>query len=180
MMMRITTIGIIVVLLFSFSSCSGKKLPSDLPKLNPVSVTILQDGQPLADASVTLTQLDGAAKWSALGNTNAKGVVNNFSTNGMYEGVAEGKFKVCISKVEREREKIDIPPEPADPAEKYAWRQKYIDRAPPPKEYDLVEAKYSDVKTTPLEIEVVADKASEKNVFSFDVGKAIRKEIKRR
>ncbi|MDR1268233.1 MAG: DUF4198 domain-containing protein [Planctomycetaceae bacterium] len=170
MMKYIMTIWSVVILLFSFSGCGGKKLPSDLPRLNPVSITIIQDGKPLAEASVTLTQLNGAAKWSAISNTNANGVANNFSTNGMYKGVAAGTFKVCIRKVEREREKFDIPPEPTEPAEKYAWRQKYIDRAPPPKEYDLIEKKYSDLKTTPLEIEVIAGK----NEFSFDVGKSVR------
>jgi hypothetical protein len=168
--MRITTFWCVILLLFSSSGCGGKKLPSDLPKLNPVSITIIQDGKPLAEAMITLTQLDGAAKWSATGNTNAQGIAHHFSTNGMYEGVAAGKFKVCIRKVEREREKIDIPPEPTDPAEKYAWRQKYIDRVPPPKEYDLVEKKYSDLKTTPLEIEIVAGQ----NEFSLDVGKPVR------
>ena len=154
--------------------CGGQKLPPDMPKLFPVKMTITQEGQPLADAMIMLSMVDG--KWPAQGRTDANGVITKFYTNSQYEGVAAGKFKVCVRKVERERDKIEIPPAPTDPKEQSEWRQKYYGRAtPPPKEYDLVEAVYADPKTTTLEIEVDADNKE----FTLDAGKAVRVLYKR-
>lgn len=156
-----------------FTGCGGQKLPADMPKPYPVSVTVIQDEKPLPEASIALMHTDG--KWSATGKTGADGVARDFYTNGTYKGVVPGKFKVVVKKIETEREHVEIPPEPTDPQEKYAWRTKYKESRTPPKEYDLVEKQYGDTKTTPLEIAVT----SEKNEFSVDVGKGVRVLYKR-
>ena len=149
--------------------CGGQKLPPDMPKLFPVKMTITQEGKPLPEAMIMLSMVGG--KWPSQGRTDANGVVTKFFTNSQYEGVAAGKFKVCVRKVERERDNIEIPPEPTDLKENYEWRQKYFGRpTAPPNEFDLVEAVYADPKTTPLEIDVSADTKE----FTLEAGKAVR------
>jgi len=162
----------LVVLSFSLPGCGGKPRPKDLPDLFPVSVTVEQEGTPVPGVVVSLNHVDGAAKWSASCETGSDGIAKNFFTNGKYKGVAAGKFKVCLRKIEREEtEKVEIPPEPKDPFERHQWRQKYLDFQNTPDSYDLIEAKYYDPKLTTLEIEVVA---GGKNEFTLDAGKPVR------
>jgi hypothetical protein len=147
-----------------------------MPKLYPVTMTVTQEGEPLADAMVMLSHIDG--QWPAQGTSDANGVIKKFYTNSQYPGVVAGKFKVCVRKVEREHaiDPKDIPPEPTDLQEKFQWRMKYHEHRIPPKEYDLVEAEYADPKTTPLEVEISVDK---KNNLTIDAGKAVRNLYKR-
>lgn len=169
-------IYVLPFVLFAVSGCGGQKLPPGMPKLHKVTITITQENKPLAEAMVTLYQTDG--QWSSQGTTDAGGVIKKFFTNGQYEGVVAGNFKVCVRKVEREYaiDPKDIPPEPpAGTQENYAWRMKYQEHRIPPKEFDLVEAQYIDAKTTPLEIEVTADQRE----FNFDVGAAVRDQYKK-
>lgn len=165
------------VFFFSFLGCGGEKRPADLPDLFPVSVTIEQEGKPVPGAVVTLNHADGDAKWSASCETENDGVAKNFFTNGKYKGVTQGKFKVCVRKLEREAvEKVDLPPEPTDQYERYLWRQKYEESQKRPESYDLIEAKYFDPRLTTLEIEVTA---GGKNEFTIDAGKPTRYIFKR-
>jgi len=170
-----TTVLLLLFALLAVSGCGRQKLPPGMPKLFKVTMTITQEDKPLAEAMVTLDQTDG--QWSAQGTTDANGVIKKFYTNGQYEGVVAGKFKVCVRKIEREYaiDPKDIPPEPTDPQERYAWRMKYFEHRIPPKEFDLVESQYFDTKTTPLEIEVTADSRD----FKFDVGAAVRNQYQR-
>ncbi|MDR1924806.1 MAG: hypothetical protein LBQ66_10570, partial [Planctomycetaceae bacterium] len=78
--------------------CSGQKLPPDLPKLYSCKITITQGGKPLANANVFLAPANGS-KWNASGSTNQQGTVELW-TQGMYRGVAEGNFKVVVTKQE--------------------------------------------------------------------------------
>jgi len=159
-----------IVASLSFFGCGGEKRPSDLPVLHPVSVTVEQEGKPVPGAIVTLNHSDGDAKWSASCETGSDGIAKNFFTNGKYKGVAAGKFQVCVRKLERqELEKIEIPPEPKDPLERFQWREKYITsrNKMKPESYDLIEAKYFDPRLSPLEIEVTA---GGKNEFTVDAG----------
>ena len=163
---------VFVVFSFSFSGCGGEPRPKDLPDLFPVSVTVEQEGKPVPGAVVTLNHVDGDAKWSAACETGSDGIAKNFFTNGKYKGVALGKYQVCVRKLERgEMEKVDLPPEPTDPYERYLWRQKYEESQKRPESYDLIEAKYFDPRLSPLEIEVTA---GAKNEFTVDVSSPVR------
>ena len=161
-----------VVFSCSFSGCGGEPRPKDLPPLFPISVTVEQEGQPVPGAVVTLHRADGDARWSASCETGSDGIAKNFFTNGKYKGVAEGTFKVCVRKLEREAvEKVDLPPEPTDPFERFQWRQKYEESQKRPESYDLIESKYFDPKLTTLEVEVAA---GGKNEFTIDAGTPVR------
>ncbi|MDR3198070.1 MAG: hypothetical protein LBU34_09410 [Planctomycetaceae bacterium] len=160
------------------SGCNRQSKPSDLPDLYAVSCTVTQENQPLENASVGLISVNSDMKWSATARTDSKGQAA-FFTSGQFEGVAAGKYKVVISKTERGAGE-PIPPKPTNIDELMQWQHKYIDNPAPVPNYQIVESVYGEPQTTPLEIEVVAEKKSEKNVFSFDAGKAIRREIKRR
>lgn len=162
------------VTIILFSACRWQKLPGDLPKLNSVTIVLTQDSKTLDGADVVLVPVD--SKWPALSSTNANGVATDFYTNGMYKGVAEGLYKVCVSKTVTEQTKIEIPPEPQNPSEHEIWRQKYVlgGFASQDKTYNLVDPKYETQEKTDLEINVKPGK----NEFSFDVGKAVREEIK--
>jgi len=172
-----TVIFVLPFVLLAVSGCSREKLPADLPDLFPVSVTVEQEGKPVPGAVVTLNHVDGDAKWSASCETGNDGVAKNFFTNGKYKGVAAGKFKVCVRKLEREAlEKVDLPPEPTDQYERFLWRQKYNESQRRPESYDLIEPKYFDPRLTTLEIEVTA---GGKNEFTIDAGKPTRYMYKR-
>ncbi len=162
----------LAILSLPFLGCGGEAKPKDLPPLYPITVLVEQEGKPVPDASVSLVHADGDAKWSASCRAGADGVAKDFYTNGKYKGVAAGKFKVCVRKIEREAvEKVEIPPEPKDPFERFQWRQKYIDKPPTSQGFDLIEAKYFDPRLTKLEIVVTADG---KNDFTIDAGKPVR------
>jgi len=165
------TLSLFSLVLLCVVGCSRQKLPDGMPKPYPVTMTVTQDGKPLADAMVLLSHVDG--QWPAQGVSDSNGVIKTFYTNSKYPGVVAGQFKVCVRKVEKVYaiDPKDIPPEPTDLQEKYAWRMKYQENRIPPKEYDLVETNYADPKTTPLELEVSSDK---KNNPTFDVGKAVK------
>jgi len=174
---RLGLLLILVVFTFSFLGCAKEKRPADLPDLFPVSVTVEQEGKPVPGAVVTLNHTDGDAKWSASCETGSDGIAKNFFTNGKYKGVAEGKFKVCVRKLEREAvEKVDLPPEPTDQYERFLWRQKYEESQKRPESYDLIDAKYFDPRLTTLEIEVTA---GGKNEFTVDAGTPVRYIFKR-
>ncbi|MDR2439017.1 MAG: hypothetical protein LBE12_06580 [Planctomycetaceae bacterium] len=149
------------LLLFIFLSlgligCSEEK-PNGLPKLYSVSLQFTQDGIPCEGASAHLDSQDGSP-WTVGGSTDATGTVA-FKTHGKFVGVPSGKYKVTVSKVERE----EVGPPP-----KNMYKSQEIVM------YDLIDPIYSNPKTTPLEIEVLPDK---KFLESFDLGKKIRVKV---
>ena len=82
--------------LLTFAGC-GPKLPDGLPKRVPVTLTITQDGKPLAGAVVSLIPEDqDQHRWSASGNTDEQGVVSPKILS-KYPGAMIGKHKVVIS-----------------------------------------------------------------------------------
>jgi hypothetical protein len=145
---------LIVVFFATITGCSGSKLPPDLPKLFPCKIIIQQEGKPLADAKVFLSPENGS-KWNAVGSTDAHGVTSPW-TQGLYVGVAEGKYKILITKQE-----IVNPPEVTSSA----LEQKEGET----KVYNLVEEIYGEADKTPLAIEV---SASQKE-FTLDAGKPV-------
>ena len=164
-------VGLAVVSV-SLTGCRKEPRPADLPDLYPVSVKVEQEGNPVPGAVVSLNHTDGASKWSATCETGSDGIAKNFFTNGKYKGVAAGKFQVCVRKLERQAvEKVDLPPEPTDPYERFLWRQKYEEsQKRPSQSHDLIEAQYFDPRLSKLEIEVTA---GGKNEFTIDAGKPV-------
>jgi hypothetical protein len=144
-----------VLLVLSLTGCGRTNVPPDLPKLVSCQITVQQEGKPLVDASVSLAPQDGS-KWNATGSTNERGIAEMF-THGMYRGVAEGKYKVVVSK----NESTNPPLAPTgQPQEKQ-------------KHFTLVEEIYGDPVKTPLEIDVVKGTIE----YSVDSGKAIKKQL---
>ncbi|MDO5565555.1 MAG: hypothetical protein Q4G59_02780 [Planctomycetia bacterium] len=141
----------LLVLIICVCGC-GQKLPDGMPKLRPCSVTIVQAGQPLADATVDLILKEGNAKWSVSGMTDATGRVECI-THGLYKGAPEGTYKVVVTK--RENGTKDA--------------KGYLPI------YSVVDKKYTDPSTTPLEIVVDAKGCDEK----LDAGTPVKIQVDR-
>lgn len=161
--------------------CSDVKRPNDLPNLNPTSITVTQDGAPLAAAEVMIVPVRGGeTTWPATGTTNESGLAT-MKTNGLYDGAIEGKFKVVVLK--QEKEVLPDPyagaPDPKDEdafgvwshenAAKIEAAQKIV-----PKVYNIVDPKFGSEETTTLEVEITPGK----NAHTVDVGKAIKEVFK--
>jgi hypothetical protein len=90
-------------LLFSgvwlFSGCGGEELPPGVPKLYPATITVMQDGKPLADAQVICLNIDPSNGWTPGGMTDTNGVVK-LRTLGRYNGAPAGTYDVSVSKIE--------------------------------------------------------------------------------
>ena len=136
--------------------CS-EKLPDGMPKLVKVSLTFKQNGTPLSGATVSLYSEDPSLKWSVGGTTDSNGVVV-LKTHGNYTGVPEGKYKICVKKFVREGELQTM----ANPG------------APLPKDYNYVDAQYSQQTDTPLSIEIKSGSKYE----PFNLGPAVKELLK--
>ena len=144
------------VFLFGISGC-GEKYPDGMPKLINVSLTFTQEGKPLSGATVSLFSEDPSFKWAVGGTTNDNGVVV-LKTHGIYTGVPEGAYQVCVNKFISEGE----PPTIANP------------NVPPPRNYNLVESQYSNRRETTLSLEIKSGNKYE----TFEVGKAVKEQLK--
>jgi hypothetical protein len=173
--MKTTTkiICVHVCLLIFLTSCGGEPRPKDMPALHSTTVTITQDGSPLADAVVTFVSGDSStSKWAVGGRTDSQGVCN-VKTQGTFAGAPVGKYKVCVTKIEETESQTEKGPKP-DPNDMDALNKYHAQVAAEKKSFDVVDEKYKLAVTSDLEIEVVAGSNNQK----FDVGKAIKKEIK--
>jgi hypothetical protein len=152
---------IIISLIFTVVSLTGcgkdNSRPKDLPLLYPCVVTIIQEGKPLDRAVVEFIAVDAAAKYRAVSITDTNGHVA-MSTYG-FDGVPAGKYKICVWKTviegviqstNKEGESVNTEGT----------------------EYQAVEPKYADAKTTPHEIEITGK--GKKVEQTFDVGKAVK------
>jgi 5-hydroxyisourate hydrolase-like protein (transthyretin family) len=141
--------------LFFFGCSRNSDLPQDLPRLYPCQITVIQDGKPLTDASITLLAKDKSLQYnSASGMTNSNGIVY-LRTYGV-NGVPTGDYKITVSKriEEGATEYIDV--SGLKQTKEGTW-------------YSLVELKFVFEETTPLEIEITAGK----NEKTIDVGKSV-------
>ena len=145
---------------------SGRERPKDLPRLYPAKLTITQEGAPLEDATVTLHSTDPNFRWSVGGSTDAQGVVV-LNTNGFYEGVPLGTYKIAISRVVRTGPPIPHVSELPDDEIARARVFAEIDRQT--RLTQVVDPLYRDANKTLLEWEVVGGK----NEATFDVGKPV-------
>lgn len=156
------TLAVLISCLGCFQS--GPKAPPGMPKLIPTTIILNQDGAPLAEASVTFYP-DPMNDWSAGGSSDEQGRVEVF-TGGQFKGLAAGKYKVTVSKTERDP--LDFS---GDPEKDYGAYEKAIAKQ---KSYRLVDPKYSELNTTPLVVNIEAGKPVE----PIDLGKAVRVQIK--
>jgi hypothetical protein len=141
----------------TLTGCNKSNRPSDLPPLYPCAMTIIQDGNPLGGATVSLVPLEEAnAKYQASSITDESGTAV-ITTYG-FDGVPAGRYKVCVWKTLIEG------------VEQY--QDNYGETVSTTgTEYRTVETQYSDAETTPHEIEITGKKLSPK---TFDVGKLVK------
>ena len=160
---RLVSSAMLLGMFFVIPGCQrGEPRPEGMPELFPVSVTIVQDGTPLADASVRLIPDEGTSPWSSGGSTGANGVAV-LRTHGRYQGVPAGSYRMTVSKIEM----------PTPPSAELTP----LDASPTSNEptYNLVAPEYGYPNQTPLRLEVTA----ERNTYDpFDVGPAVRIERK--
>lgn len=129
------------------SGCDRKNPPDGMPELFPVTVTITQDGGPLADAAVELVP-DDENLWGAGGRTNGSGKAT-IHTRGVYSGASPGTYKVYVTK----KETVEIPGGNGST-----------------EDWSFVELDYASPTKTPLSLQVGSNGAK----ASFDVGKKVR------
>jgi len=154
--------------LLLFAGCGGGvQLPEGMPQPQPTTITITQEGKPLAGASVALIPADAAlSKWNAGAITDSSGNAH-IKTLQKYDGVVPGKFMIIITKTESDESKLTAPDPNSDP-EGYS---KYMAESQKEKiaSYNLIDPKYSK-STTPEKIEIVQGK----NEKTIEVGPAVR------
>ncbi len=144
--------------------CGGQKTPPDMPKLQPTTIVITQEGAPVEGASVQLVKPDDLNyKWLAGGVTDAQGRCE-IKTHGQYKGAPEGEFAVIVYKTTvAESETRKNVPQPSDTKEAMAWNEKVASEEVAT---DEIDQKYKKADTTDLRITV----KSGKNEETFDVG----------
>lgn len=146
--------------------CRGESRPAGFPKLYACSITVIQDGKPLAECSVSLTPLDPENKWSSGGVSDAVGITRP-KTHGRFEGVPEGVYKVVVLKKKSEGERFEVPMTLTPKDIKTLQRRVKESSC---RVFNLVDRRYASFKTTPLEIRI---EPRGKNRFTLDVGKAV-------
>ena len=154
-----------LALMLAVSLGCGPKLPPGMPKLYPVTVTVIfEDGKPVGGASVIFRLTDPVLPrtWLHAGTTDSEGKVK-LMTDGEYPGIPAGKYSVTIEKFEREGTEERT----AEPATVQSDEPLRRPSEPPPMpargavipRYQLVEDAYLDHAKTPLkDIEVKAGK----------------------
>ncbi|MDR2439500.1 MAG: carboxypeptidase-like regulatory domain-containing protein [Planctomycetaceae bacterium] len=151
----------------------GPSLPSDIPPLTVCKIIVTQNGEPVDGVSVSLLPVTKTENWRTSGVTDANGTTVPF-TNGLFEGVPQGKYKIVVSKTERESDK-NIPPTPPMGTPDYEeWMKKYFGKKNIVTTYSLIEKQYISFSTTPHEIEVSGKKTIETTI---DVGKKVREKL---
>ncbi|GHT37143.1 hypothetical protein FACS189427_09750 [Planctomycetales bacterium] len=155
-----------LILFIVLSGCTEQR-PDLFPQTFPVTMTVTQEGKPLAEASVSLRA--SGVQWSVGGVTGADGKVK-LVTNG-YPGAPAGKYKVVIIKQVNEgleeRNKITAEGNGSDKSIADAKKIKV-------RYYSLVKPEYNSEEKTPVEVEITT---STKNL-TVDAGPAVKIEEK--
>ena len=141
--------SLLLGLCLAILGCGSAPLPDGMPKLSSCVITVQSDGQPLEGVVVAFHHSDPAFRWAPGATTNAAGKAV-MVTHGQYFGVVDGDYVITVSKMERES----------------------FDPAKPPREikvYTLIDAQFSNPKTSPLKISVAG-----KTAQTVDVGKGIK------
>ncbi|MDR1290627.1 MAG: hypothetical protein LBK06_05445 [Planctomycetaceae bacterium] len=150
-----------VTIIFSialFVGCEHSSKPSDLPVLYPCTLTFTQEGIPLVGAIIELAAQDANdTKYVPVQHTADDGTAK-MSTYG-FAGVPAGKYKIIVTKIVED----EIAVQDKDTGETIFVGSE---------RHRTIDAIYSDVKTTPLEVEVTGKEKNTKQ--TFDVGKAVK------
>ena len=148
------------------AGCS-ETLPDGFPKLHPTTLTVIQEGTPLAEANVFLYSIDDpSSRWIVTGVTDSKGIaqLETIATAQIRKkGAPAGKFKVTVNRSKADEVPVVSPM--AEQDEINAWRAEM--RQLKPQVHCYVEQQYTDINATPLE--VVLEKKT--NAVSVDAGK---------
>ena len=131
-----------------FAGCGGDKLPPGIPKLYPATLTVIQDGKPLAGAEIIMINVDPAINWSAGGVTDQNGVLK-LRTQGRYNGAPAGRYKVAVEKTEIPD--IVRPEEPSNSEEMTEYNR--IIREIRENTFHVVDQKFG-MEKTKLEVEI--------------------------
>lgn len=130
--------------------CDGSKMPSEMPKLHPVTIMVtFDDGKPVGDAIVKfrLTEPVLSRTWLHAGTTDSEGKAK-IITDGDFPGLPAGKYTVTIEKYEIDQKAMES--------------VTAAGQGPPPAgtvipRFQLVEDAYLDHAKTPLkDVEVKA------------------------
>ncbi|MDR2754875.1 MAG: Ig-like domain-containing protein [Planctomycetaceae bacterium] len=143
MLRKISKTLCLLAVILCLSGCSKTKKPDGLPDLYPCHVKVTINNEPLKGAAVSLSGNDG--RWPGNGITDQQGIAV-IRTRGQFVGVAEGTYKVTVSK-------MLSPPS--------TGKDEGSTEEPKP----LVNPKYATPTTTPLECVV----KSGTNNFEFKV-----------
>jgi len=146
----------LVAFVLVLPGCSGESKPDGFPKLYPVALTFVQEGEPLEGAAVILVP-QSDSKWASGGFTDAKGIAV-LKTHGKFAGVPAGAYKVRVQKQETGEVPTSID---STGLTTYGTASSY----------DVVHPDYFLPDKTPLAIEVVEGK---NNFEPFDLGKKAR------
>lgn len=141
------------VLAASVGCDQGPAKPDNLPDLTPCTVTVMYKGQPVQDANVVLAPDSG--QFSAAGTTDAAGKAL-MKTDGKYEGVAAGKYRALVTKMEKVENTLGGTPQNPQEMEEY---QKKVKAMPAPKH--LIPEKYSTFTTSGLTVTIAGGTPAE-------------------
>lgn len=144
----LTCVGLICL-----TGCGGVKKPDGMPDLVKATITLTQEGQPLADADVTCFGKQQSA-WTVFGRSDAKGVVELKTYTSEFSGAPVDEYVVCVKKIEATPSKYgDTPPPTMDEAD--AWSKKRAAEYRP--SYYLVPEEFINQATSTLTLNVTAD-----------------------
>ena len=121
----------------------GEPLPPGMPRLNPCTISVKMNGQPVENAKITLSS--ESVKYACTGFTNASGTTK-IMTDGKYKGAPAGSYKVLVTKIEVEEREYKGFMEEA--------------KLPPKKRTVIVDLKFDDAETTPFMVEIVDGKSA--------------------
>lgn len=153
------TIFTLMILFVAVSGC-GPKIPSDMPPLYPVKVTVMMDGEPLEKASIAFTLMEATGGYPIGGTTDSKGVAAP-KTNGKYDGVPEGKYKISVNKMVAIEGPTSQKTPPTDPQELAKYERRVYDER---RFVEIVEKQFASSSSTPFEIEVSKGGSNEATV----------------
>ena len=131
--------------------CKDNSRPADLPEdMSPCKITITQEGQPLAQATVELVY-ETQVKYTTSGTTDDSGVATMMTYG--YAGAQQGTAKVVVRKLVTEGGSEGEDGEAGELGE----------------DFQVVDAKYGSADTTELTITIGKDNVNE----TFEVGPAV-------
>ena len=160
--MKRTIIALTFTALTLVSCDRGPMKPDGFPQVYPVTLRLEQDDKPLSGADVMLVS-DEIGKWSCGGVSNDNGIVT-VRTHGQFSGAPLGRHKIIVSKIRSDAPEDDTTG--MSIAEIREMEAQTAGRRDFGATVYLVERRFSNPLTTPLEVEVVAGK----NSFTLDVG----------